>query len=120
MQILIDYLLGTSDRQLLERKLQALLTSKEVSEMEHRLQILDLLEQGLPQREIAERLGVGIATVTRGARAWLCLPEERFPFLPGAAETTILGWLQSLFAAQILGSTFVVMGLPHAFFHKHQ
>jgi TrpR family trp operon transcriptional repressor len=28
-----------------------------------------MLEQGMPQRKIAETLGVGIATVSRGARA---------------------------------------------------
>lgn len=32
-----------------------------------RLQIFEMLEQGVPQRQIAEKLGVGIATVTRGA-----------------------------------------------------
>lgn len=48
--------------------LQALLTPKELSEIPHRIQIIKLLKAGLPQREVAERLGVGIATVTRGAK----------------------------------------------------
>jgi TrpR family trp operon transcriptional repressor len=76
MQILIDYLLNIKDPAILERKLRALLTAKEEAEMQHRLQILELLGQGLPQREIAERLGVGIATVTRGARAFKELQQD--------------------------------------------
>ena len=37
--------------------------------MANRLQIFNLLEEGVPQRQIADRLGVGIATVTRGSNA---------------------------------------------------
>lgn len=69
MQNLIQYLLDTHDAQTMEKKLNALLTPNEISEMQHRLAIFDLLEQGVPQREIAKQLGVGIATVTRGSRA---------------------------------------------------
>ncbi len=50
--------------------LSALLTEKEQSELCNRILIFALLQQGLPQREIAERLGVGIATVSRGAKAY--------------------------------------------------
>lgn len=48
--------------------LSDLLTPRELEELGMRWQIFTLLEQGVPQREIAKRLGVGIATVTRGAR----------------------------------------------------
>lgn len=48
--------------------LQAILTPKELAELHSRLEIVRLLKQGLPQREIADQLGVGIATVTRGSR----------------------------------------------------
>ena len=48
---------------------RSLLTPSELSEISKRLQIFKLLEQGMPQRQIAEKLGVGIATVTRGSRA---------------------------------------------------
>jgi TrpR family trp operon transcriptional repressor len=59
----------------LEKRLRALLTPNEVKEMLHRLQILSLLKQGTPQRDIAKQLGVGIATVTRGSRALKELKE---------------------------------------------
>ena len=48
--------------------LNALLTPKELDEIANRMEIIRLLRLGVPQREIAQQLGVGIATVTRGAR----------------------------------------------------
>lgn len=53
----------------MEKILHNLLTPSELSEISKRLQIFELLESGMPQRQIAEKLGVGIATVTRGSRA---------------------------------------------------
>lgn len=50
--------------------LAAILTDSEQTEIANRLLIFALLQQGLPQREISERLGVGIATVSRGAKAY--------------------------------------------------
>ena len=43
-------------------------TPKELEHLPIRLEIIKMLEKGTPQREIAKRLGVGIATVTRGAK----------------------------------------------------
>ena len=45
-----------------------ILTPKEVDEISTRLQIVKLLKKGLPHQEIARRLKVGVATVTRGSR----------------------------------------------------
>lgn len=45
-----------------------ILTPKEVDEISTRLQIVKLLKKGLPHQEIARRLEVGVATVTRGSR----------------------------------------------------
>lgn len=69
MQNLIQYFLETPDADAMAQKLEALLTPNEISEMQRRLQIFALLEAGVPQRDIAKQLGVGIATVTRGSRA---------------------------------------------------
>ncbi|MBA4503746.1 Trp family transcriptional regulator [Marinobacterium marinum] len=66
---LLDHLLGMQERDALETALRDLLTPAELTEVSNRLQILRMLEAGIPQREIAKQLGVGIATVTRGARA---------------------------------------------------
>lgn len=65
---LVQYLLHQQDSKQLAQLLKAILTPKELKEIPTRLQIVKLLKKGIPQREIAERLGVGIATVTRGSK----------------------------------------------------
>lgn len=64
---LCDHLLTARDRPGLEQVLSDLLTPSELSEISKRLQIIKRLQAGVPQRQIAEELGVGIATVTRGS-----------------------------------------------------
>ncbi|MFQ3260381.1 Trp family transcriptional regulator [Reinekea sp.] len=66
---LLDHLLEAKSRLEMSTKLEQLLTPSEYDEVVKRLQILHMLDQGIPQRKIAETLGVGIATVSRGARA---------------------------------------------------
>lgn len=68
--ILLQLFCQTEDSKQMQRLFSALFTEKECSELANRIQIFALLQQGLPQREIAERLGVGIATVSRGAKAY--------------------------------------------------
>ena len=68
-QELLAHLLRAKNSQQLDALLSDLLTPSEISEISKRLQIFKLLEAGLPQRQIADQLGVGIATVTRGSRA---------------------------------------------------
>lgn len=68
-QELLDHLHASPSLDELERRLSDLLTPSEFSEISKRLQIFKLLDAGVPQRQIAEQLGVGIATVTRGSRA---------------------------------------------------
>ncbi len=68
-QALLLHLLAAKNTTELDHCLEQLLTPSEYEEVVKRLQIFTLLEQGVAQRKIAERLGVGIATVSRGARA---------------------------------------------------
>jgi TrpR family trp operon transcriptional repressor len=48
--------------------LRGLLTEKEIVELYRRIEIVKLLKKGIPQHKIASRLGVGVATVTRGSK----------------------------------------------------
>lgn len=51
-----------------EELLSALLTPDELHTLAERWHIITLLLSGKTQREVQKQLGVGIATVTRGAR----------------------------------------------------
>lgn len=66
---LLDHLQSAESPEELDLRLEQLLTPTEYEEVIKRLQIFRLLESGTPQRQIAQQLGVGIATVSRGARA---------------------------------------------------
>ena len=65
---LIDQLLKIKTQEEMEDFLLGILTPKEREEIPVRLQIVKMLRNGITQHEIAESLGVGIATVTRGSR----------------------------------------------------
>lgn len=56
-----------SDREI-EDFLHGILTPKELKEIPTRLRIVRMLKSGISQHHIAEALGVGIATVTRGSK----------------------------------------------------
>ncbi|WP_338637076.1 Trp family transcriptional regulator [Spirobacillus cienkowskii] len=51
-----------------EEILKVFLTPAELDAIAQRLQIVNLIIKGVTQREISEKLGVGVATVTRGSR----------------------------------------------------
>ncbi|PLX24646.1 transcriptional regulator [Candidatus Parcubacteria bacterium] len=48
--------------------LYGLFTPQEIESIPRRLEIIKLLKKGMPQHEIAQKLGVGVATVTRGSK----------------------------------------------------
>lgn len=64
----VDELLKIDSRKDMADFLHGILTPAEIEEIPKRLQIIKLLKSGMPQKEIAEKLGVGIATVTRGSK----------------------------------------------------
>ncbi|WP_443630092.1 Trp family transcriptional regulator [Candidatus Njordibacter sp. Uisw_056] len=69
MTTVVDYLLTQTTVEQMSAALEGLLTPYEQQELINRLQIFELLSQGVSQRQVAQKLGVGIATVTRGSRA---------------------------------------------------
>ncbi len=65
---LIETLLSIESKNEMEDFLRGILTPKELVEIPTRLQIVKLLKKGISQHVISEKLGVGIATVTRGSK----------------------------------------------------
>ncbi|OGD10044.1 hypothetical protein A2397_04845 [Candidatus Amesbacteria bacterium RIFOXYB1_FULL_44_23] len=65
---LVDALLQVENKSDMLELLKGLLTLGEIAEISRRLKIVKMLKSGLSQREIAEKLRVGIATVTRGSK----------------------------------------------------
>ena len=53
---------------LAESFLHNIITPSELEEISKRLQIVKLLLEGMPQREVAKKLGVSMGTVSRGSR----------------------------------------------------
>lgn len=51
----------------MENFLLGLLTPQEIMELPTRIEIVKLLKKGIPQVQIAKKLGIGVATVTRGS-----------------------------------------------------
>jgi len=56
------------DAEQMGKLLQDFLTPQELEDLTLRWEIIKLLDTGMPQREIAQKLGVAIGTVSRGAR----------------------------------------------------
>jgi TrpR family transcriptional regulator, trp operon repressor len=68
LNFLVDALLRVKTRKEMESMLRGLLTQKELEELPKRLEIFKQLKKGVPQHEIADKVGVGVATVTRGSQ----------------------------------------------------
>lgn len=64
---LADSFLKIKTKKEMEAFLVGVLTEKEREELPKRLEIFMMLKKGIPQHEIADKVGVGIATVTRGS-----------------------------------------------------
>ena len=65
---LTSTILGLKNPEEVLNFLNWILTPQEFEQLPVRLQIVKMLKNRVPQRKIAKSLGVGIATVTRGAK----------------------------------------------------
>jgi TrpR family trp operon transcriptional repressor len=65
---LVEEFEKADSKEKLENLLKGLLTPKEIQELAERFRIVRLLKQGVGQHEIAKKLGIGVATVTRGSK----------------------------------------------------
>ncbi|HUQ84794.1 MAG TPA: Trp family transcriptional regulator [Candidatus Limnocylindrales bacterium] len=76
--VLIDTMLKFNTREKMYDFLYGILTPKELIEVPNRLAIVKMLKNGIQHQEIAEKLHVGVATVTRGSRE---IQKGRFKYL---------------------------------------
>lgn len=65
---LIEILIVTKDKKQMQDFLEGILTPQELVEISQRLVIVKMLKAGISQHDIAKKLGVGVATVTRGSK----------------------------------------------------
>lgn len=65
---LVNVLVQIKTPKLMDDFLEDILTPTEFDDLVTRWQIIKLLAKGVPQREIAQKLGVSIAKITRGSR----------------------------------------------------
>gem|GEM_PF-643929 len=70
-------LAGLKDGALTGQFLGALLTPRELSRLDLRWRLVCLLAAGVPQREIAKKLGVSLCKITRGSRELRTRPDFR-------------------------------------------
>ncbi len=56
------------DAELLEDFLRCLLTKNEIREIGGRWELVKLLDQGMSQRKIAQKLGMSLCKITRGSK----------------------------------------------------
>ena len=72
-----DILVGLRDRAAAKEFLDALLTPSEMARLDLRWRLVRMLVAGVPQREIAKKLGISLCKITRGSRELKSRPAFR-------------------------------------------
>ncbi len=67
----------SGDREQIEAFLKSILTRNEIDEISARWELVKLLDEGMSQRKIADRLGISLCKITRGSRE---LKKAHSPF----------------------------------------
>lgn len=75
---LMDIILKIENKKELREFLFGILTPKELLEIPQRLAIVKLIKKGIAHQDIARRMHVGVATVTRGSRE---IQKGRFKYV---------------------------------------
>ena len=68
MSKLITILLSAKNEKEMENLISGLFSTSEQKDFDNRIKIIKMLKKGMPQHTIAKELGVGVATVSRGAK----------------------------------------------------
>ncbi len=65
---LFDVLSAITDKAEMAKFLDEILTPREIKDLHLRWKLLRMIEQKIPQREIASQLGISLCKITRGSR----------------------------------------------------
>lgn len=68
LDVLVQVLLEADSHEKMKNLLKGLLTPSELAEFGQRIQLVRLLKKGVGQHDIAKKLHIGVATVTRGSK----------------------------------------------------
>jgi len=68
LKLIADTLWQIKDKEDFGNVLEDILTAGEITEIADRILIVKYLKEGIGQREIAQKLGISITTVSRGSR----------------------------------------------------
>ena len=65
---LFEVLSAITDKDTMAKFLIEILTPREIKDLQLRWQLLKMIEDKIPQREIASQLGISLCKITRGSR----------------------------------------------------
>jgi len=65
---IVKVLSGIRDEAAMGRFLEEILTPAEIHDLALRWDLMKLLKKGVPQRQIAQELGISLCKITRGAK----------------------------------------------------
>ncbi|MCU0822125.1 MAG: trp operon repressor [Spirochaetes bacterium] len=58
----------TDNEKIIEKFLESILTEKEINDISSRWELVKMLDEGVSQRKISEKLGLSLCKITRGSR----------------------------------------------------
>ncbi len=67
-EAIIGVFTDITDHDTMHRFFREIFTKKEIEDLSLRWELMQQLQQGYPQREIASRLGISLCKITRGAK----------------------------------------------------
>lgn len=65
---IIDVFSMITDPSMMEQFFAEILTPKEIKDIKLRWELIKMVDQGVPQREIASKLRISLCKITRGAK----------------------------------------------------
>jgi TrpR family trp operon transcriptional repressor len=77
---------ATDNEQMIEAFLKSILTKNEIDEISSRWELVKLLQEGMSQRKIADKLGLSLCKITRGSRELKKMNSPFKAFLKKYAE----------------------------------